>query len=643
MPLLKRNSPLFRRFWMPIGLAVLAAGLIIGLATLARRTSAPTRTRGSDLGSPVAGFSLPDLQGQPVSLSDFPEARAVVLMFTGIDCPIGNLYLPRLVDLSNRYQPKSVTFLAINANAHETRERVATHAGQHQLPFSTLKDTDNRLADTLRVDRVGEVLVLDADRRLRYRGAVDDQYVRGAYKPQPTRVYLEEALNAVLAGQPVPTPLTAVVSCPIERVQPQKPTRQASGPNPEAVAALRRKPSPTPSAPGAVTFAGEIAPLMRKRCQACHRPGEAAPFSLVSYEDARRHGAAIRDVVDQGLMPPWGADPQHGRFANDRSLTEQERALLIAWIDQGMPAGDLALAPPPLEPRQGWTIGDPDLVFEMAEPFDVPTSGQVAIQKYLVPTHLNEDVWVQAAQAMPGDRAVVHHICVFINDPATPELKGKKDWEAKRRERPELVCYAPGDMPCVYPAGVAKKLPAGSVLEIQVHYQPVGVPRFDRSSVGIRLAREPVQKIALTRSASYRDLLLAPGVSNVELKASYTLLEAGQLLSLTPHMHYRGKDFQFEAVFPNGHREILLRVPHYDFDWQDVYRLAEPRFLPQGTRIECVAHFDNSAANPVNPNPSQTVRWGEQSSDEMMIGYFDYCVDLEPPSLPGSRVAGEPR
>ena len=344
--------------------------------------------------------------------------------------------------------------------------------------------------------------------------------------------------------------------------------------------------------------------------------------------DARRHARSIREVIDQGLMPPWGADRHHGMFSNDRSLSDRERAVFLAWVDQGTPAGELSSVPTVREPRQGWTIGAPDLVFEMPEPFDVPTTGPVPIQKFLVPTNLSEDVWVQAAQAMPGDRAVVHHICVFIIDPATAGGSAK-DRETRRRERPELVCYAPGDMTCVYPDGIAKKLPAGSILEIQVHYQPVGVPRFDRSCVGIRLASQPVRQMAVTRSASNRDFVLAAGAADVEVRAAYTLLEDGQLLSLTPHMHYRGRDFRFDAVFPDGRREILLFVPHYDFNWQDVYRLAAPLALPRGTRIECLAHFDNSAGNPVNPDPSREVRWGEQSTDEMMIGYFDYCLDLD--------------
>jgi hypothetical protein len=273
----------------------------------------------------------------------------------------------------------------------------------------------------------------------------------------------------------------------------------------------------------------------------------------------------------------------------------------------------------------------------MPESYDVQAEGQIPVRKFIVPTGFKEDVWVAAAQAMPGDRAVVHHICVFIIDPSVGKV-ASNDRERMRREMPELVCYAPGDMPSVFPPGVAKRIPAGASLEIQVHYQPVGVPRFDRSAVGLRLARGTVERLAQTVGVSNREFVLAPGTANIEIRARYTLTEDGELLSLTPHMHYRGRDFRYELVRPDGRREVLLSVPCYDFNWQNVYRLAEPIPFERGTRIECVAHFDNSRGNPVNPDWRQEVRWGEQSTDEMMIGYFDYCTPLLP-----SRMAGAPR
>jgi peroxiredoxin/mono/diheme cytochrome c family protein len=627
------------RNWKPprvavVALLILAAG--VGTATLWALNHGPSR-RGRGLGAPVADFTLPDTGGRPVRLSDVLHGRsAVVLAFTGTGCPVGNLYMPRLVDLERRYRGRGVAFLAINANAHETVEEIGAHALDHHLTFPTLKDRGNAVADRLRVERVGEVLLLDGGGRLRYRGAVDDQYARGAFKAEPTRAYLAEALDAVLAGRAVTTAETAVVTCPIDRVEPVRRTLRRPDP---AFAALRRKDSPETVEVGPLTYAEHVAPILKAKCQECHRPGEVAPFSLLSFDDARRWAESIYEVVDQGLMPPWHADPRYGHFANDRSLTDRERAVLLAWVEQGAPPGDLDQAPPPAAPNRGWTIGTPDIVLEMPEAFDVPAHGTVPIQKFLVPTNFNEDVWVQAAQALPGDRAVVHHICAFIVDPAAIR-SGSSEPEVRRRERPELVCYAPGDMPSIFPPGVAKRVPAGSYLEIQVHYQPVGVPRFDRSAIGLRLARGPIARMAVTRGAANRDFVIPPH-SAVTLRGSYTLPEDGHLLSLTPHMHYRGRSFRYEAIYPDGRRETLLSVPCYDFNWQNVYRLAEPKFLPRGTRIEGVARFDNTRANPVNPDPSKEVRWGEQSTDEMMIGYFDYCVELPVARLAGGRDEGQ--
>jgi peroxiredoxin/mono/diheme cytochrome c family protein len=617
-----------RRFVAALFLTALAG---TGIALhLDRQAKSRRALRG--VGDPLPGFTLTAIDGSPVRLDAF-RGRPIVIAFAGIDCPVGNLYMPRLVALAQRYRSRGVAFLALYPNAHETPEQIAAHAKEHGLPFPVMKDEANRVADAWRVERIGEAFLLDPSGRLRYRGALDDQYARGAFKPEPTRHYLAEALDAVLADKPVEVAVSSVITCPIERAEPETVRKTLRRPDP-AFARLRRKDSPeTDVDVGPVTYAEHVEPITRARCQGCHRPGEVGPFHLTSYDDYKRRADSIYEVVDQGLMPPWHADPRHGRWANDRSLTDRERATLLAWIEQGTPPGDLASIPPPPVYAAGWTIGQPDLVLEMAEAYDVPATGQIPIQKFRVPTGFSEDVWVQAAQAMPGDRAVVHHICVFVIDPAHARDRGGADWESRAEARPELVCYAPGDMPCVYAPGIAKKVPAGSVLEIQVHYQPIGVARFDRSSVGLVLARGPVRRMAVTRGAANRDFVLPPRTGPIALTSSYTFRDDAHLLSLTPHMHYRGRDFRYEAVFPDGRREVLLSVPYYDFNWQNVYRLAEPLFLPRGTTIECLAHFDNSAANPVNPDPDQTVRWGEQSTDEMMIGYLDFCVDLDQPAM----------
>lgn len=627
-----RTRPLARRAARLAGFAALVA-----IAALVAWRPWASRPPHRHVGERLEDFALRAADGRTLRLQDFRDRKVLVLVFLGIDCPVGNLYAPRLAALEARYRGRGVGFVGVNANAHESAADVAAHAREYGLDFPVLKDDRNALADRLRAERTCEAIVLDADRSIRYHGAIDDQYARGAIRDEPTRSFLSEALDAVLDGRDVATPETTVVACPIERAGPRRKDGGLRRLDP-ALARLRRERA-KPVEVGDVTYARDVAPILRAKCEPCHRPGEVAPFSLLDYDDAQRWAQSIYEVVDEGLMPPWYADPRHGVFANDRSLTDRERSTLLAWVDQDAPAGDPEQLPPPVDYPKGWTIGEPDLIFEMPEPFDVPAEGVVEIQKFRVPTDLSEDTWVQAAQAMPGDRAVVHHICVFVIDPSHRAPKGASR-ELRRDMMPELVCYAPGDMPAVYPPGVAKKVPAGAVLEIQVHYTPIGVPRFDRSSVGLVLAREPVRSLAVTRGVSNRDFVLPPGASDIEVRASYTIPRDGRLLSMTPHMHYRGRDFLYTAIYPDGRREVLLSVPFYDFNWQNVYRLADPKPLPRGTRIECVAHFDNSAKNPVNPDPTRTVRWGEQSSDEMMIGYLDYCVDLpEPVRMAGGRRA----
>lgn len=382
---------------------------------------------------------------------------------------------------------------------------------------------------------------------------------------------------------------------------------------------------------GSVTFTEHVAPILQDRCQGCHRPGQVAPFSLITFDQAVRWKKSIKEVVVDRRMPPWHADPRHGHFANDRGLSAMQRATLIAWVDQGTPLGDSAKSPEPKSFPEGWSIGEPDVIFTMLKPFHVPSEGVLAYQKFRVPTNFSEDMWIQALEAKPGDRRVVHHVCVFLD--------GKAPNEEGRAERPELVCYAPGDMPSVFPLGTAKVIPAGATLVIEVHYTPIGTPRTDQSSVGMIFARGPVQRRAVTKGISNKDLAISPHASNYEVSSSFTFPFDARLLSLSPHMHLRGKDFAYTAVYPDGQEETLLAVPSYDFAWQSVYRLVEPKAMPRGTKIKCLAHFDNSAENPNNPDPGVLVHWGDQTWDEMMIGYIDYDVE-EPRALARKPTSG---
>ncbi|HMF11077.1 MAG TPA: hypothetical protein VKE94_02195, partial [Gemmataceae bacterium] len=347
------------------------------------------------------------------------------------------------------------------------------------------------------------------------------------------------------------------------------------------------------------------------------------PMSLLSYKDALGWAEAIQEVVQERRMPPWHADPKYGHFSNDRSLSKEDRDTLLGWIKQDCPEGDPQDLPPAKQFPQGWSIGKPDVVFSMPDDFTVPAKSDkkgIRYQYFIVDTNFDEDCWVQAAEARPGNRSVVHHILVYVQKPG-------EDGEQKGPDGVGdglLVGFAPGELPAVFAPWTAKKIPKGARLLFQMHYTPNGVEQKDRSSVGLIFAKQPPQYEVFTRAVTQKRLAIPPGANNYEAKCATTFTRAARLFSLLPHMHLRGKDFEYRVVFPDGKSDILLRVSHYDFAWQSNYRFAKPLDLPAGTRIECTAHFDNSADNPNNPDPAKLVRWGEQTWEEMMIGFVDY-------------------
>ncbi|RUL87416.1 redoxin domain-containing protein [Tautonia sociabilis] len=639
-------------------LSALAIAPILAPATLPTAT-ADDEVLGRGIGDRVADFRLPDARtGEEVSLYQFRGKKAAVIVFTGIDCPIGDLYMPRLVRLADRFESEGVVFLAINSNRNQSAGEIAAQAEEFGLPFPVLKDEGNAVADQLLAERTCEVLVLDAKAVLRYRGAIDDQYGLGFAKDAPERHFLADAIEAVLAGRSPETTASSVVGCPIERDQARRSVTDLMDLDIDArvnrlIAAADRIRAPGPQleaawaevAPdadalidqvGPVTYAKEVAPILRARCESCHRPGEVGPFPLTNYEEVSRRTAGIQEVVDLRRMPPWHADPRfpEGRhFANDRSLTPTERAILLSWIEQGAPEGDPADLPPPASYPDGWTIGEPDLVIEMPAPYTVKAEGVERYQRFRVPLNFDRDVWVQAAEARPTDRSVVHHIIGYIIPPGG---------ERGGRDRIHLCGYAPGDMPTVYPPGTAKRIPAGSELLFELHYTPVGKVKVDRSKIGLVLARHPVEREAVTIGIANGRFQIPPGAgpdardeaANYPVRSRFVFPRDAELIAFMPHMHLRGKSFRYEATYADGTSEILLDVPAYDFNWQSYYYLAQPISFRAGERLDCLAHFDNSPNNPVNPDPSSPVSWGDQTWEEMMIGYIDVSFPLPPGDRP---------
>jgi hypothetical protein len=389
-----------------------------------------------------------------------------------------------------------------------------------------------------------------------------------------------------------------------------------------------------PACAASPAFFGDVLGILQNRCQQCHRPGENAPMSFLTYADTRPWAKAIRDSVLTRKMPPWFADPNFGHFANDRSLSQSEMDTLVNWVDGGAPEGNPKDGPPPREWPPGWNIASPDAVFEMPQAFPIPPSGAIEYQYIILPTHLTADKWVDQVEVRPSDRAAVHHAVIYIREPGSPWLTGKPTGAPfalpianSLTTSDILMVYTPGNSFDHWKPGMAKKIKAGSDLILQMHYTAHGQRSADRTRIGVVFAKEPPRQAVLTLQMGNDKFVIPPGEANHRVAVSGTLPNDALLIGLFPHMHLRGKAFEYQIAGPNGRVETLLKVDNYNFNWQIDYRLAEPRLLRAGTRLICAGYFDNSANNPRNPDPSAEVRFGEQSWEEMMIGFFDVAVD----------------
>src|SRR5579884_105736 len=417
----------------------------------------------------AADFRLQDPRNQEiVTLSALCEKnKAVVLVFLGVECPLSNQFVPILADLYKEYNRKGIAFVGINANAQDGRERVAVHARQHNIPFPVVKDTGNTVADQLGARRTPEAFVVDSSITIRYRGRIDDQFGIGFARPgKPTRRDLATALDEILAGKAVSVPRTEVSGCRIGRVA-------------------------QPKADGRITYAKHVSRILQKNCQECHRPGRIGPMALLTFDDALAWSDTIREVINEGRMPPWHADPRYGKFSNDRRLSEEDKETLLAWLDNGTPRGDDKDLPPPRRYPKVWKIGEPDLILQMPKPFEVPAKAADGIdyQYIMVDPGFKEDRWVQAAEIRPGAPAVVHHSVVLVQAGEKLDI----------RATGIVLCgFGPGEMPMELPEGLAKKVPAGAKLVFQMHYTPNGKAQSDQTCVGLVFAKKPPRHRVIT-------------------------------------------------------------------------------------------------------------------------------------------------
>lgn len=429
-----------------------------------------------------------------------------------------------------------------------------------------------------------------------------------------------------------------------------------------------------------ITFSKDIAPIFNAKCAECHRPGESAPFSTLTYQDVRPWAKSIREKVSLKTMPPWHADPHYSVWANDRRLTETEIETIKAWVEQGAKEGNPREMPPAPKFIDGWTIGKPDVIIPMPEDFTLAASGPDEYQYFEVDPGFKEDKYVQMAEARPGNRKIVHHIIAFVRPPSAnpkprPNLskeelaalrakmekespiyrdgflvrtkqdapvcddgcndpKGGKLGRADRGSEMEngqlLAGYAPGMNQAIWEPGTVKKIPAGSKIMFQMHYSKVaGSIQNDRSSIGLIFAKAEPKKLVHTVGISNNAFLIPAGADNHKVTACWVAQNDTRIVNFMPHLHLRGKAVEYKATYPDGKTEILLNIPQYDFNWQTVYYFKEPKLIPKGTRIMVTGYFDNSTRNKFNPDPTKIVRYGEPTYDEMMIGWMDYTADNE--------------
>lgn len=429
------------------------------------------------------------------------------------------------------------------------------------------------------------------------------------------------------------------------------------------------------SADEAPTFTKDVIPILQKRCQGCHRPGDIAPMSLLSYQETRPWAASIRENVLKGTMPPWHADPRYGVFSNDRRLTREEIDTLVRWVEGGAPEGDPGDLPPPVKLEESWTIGRPDAVLSMTEEYTVDPKGQDQYVYFAIPTNFNADRYVQAVEFRPGNRKVVHHALVFLKSKSAP-LRSRSQGDMDHFNRivgfplfkvegdvlrvepaapvhddacglpdggsalpgdvsegpsPLIYSFTPGARGDVLPEGTGIEIPVESELMLQIHYARADTVEKDRSSVGLIFTEERPKQLFHQQWVQNFYFKIPAQVENHQARGCHVLKKDIEVRAILPHMHLRGKDMEIKAFYAGGEVETLLRVPAYDFNWQTTYWLEEPKMLPAGTRLEATAHYDNSGRNAFNPDPKAEVRWGDPTTDEMLIAGVAYTERLPPP------------
>jgi mono/diheme cytochrome c family protein len=552
----------------------------------------------------IPNVEFRDVAGKHHQLGDLTkQKKGLVIAATSTSCPLSRKYFPTLIQLAKEYAADGFGVVLVNSIATDKESEIQEAAAVLGPSGLYVHDSTGELCRDLRLTSTTDVLLVDPARTVVYQGAIDDQYGFGYASAEPRKKFLATAVSEYLKGQPIAIAATESPGCRLGQAAPAK-------------------------AQAAITYHNRISRIVQAHCIECHRDGGVGPFSLETRADLVAHATMLSDVVKRGVMPPWFATASPAGeptpWLDECSLSAADKDDLLAWLAGEAAEGDPQDAPLPIQFDNGWTIGKPDLVAQFPAPVKVQATGFMKYQHVTVDLNLDEDKWVERLEIRPGAPQVVHHVLVFAKAPQTtggprPFEDGISYWGL----------YVPGNNKQVYPRGFARKLPKGSQLRFQLHYTPNGKATEDVTQIGFVFAdRKPEYEVKTAslvntwfeipaRADGYTD------AAKVRLPADSTVL------GFLPHMHLRGKSCKYEAIFADGKRETVLDIPRYDFNWQLIYRYAEPRTFKKGTVLKFSATFDNSANNPANPDPQATVHWGEQTSDEMIVGYIEYFVPVE--------------
>ncbi len=546
----------------------------------------------------IDNFALLDQNGKNHELYYYSDAKAIVLYIQGNGCPIVRNGLSELKKIRDKYQKKGIVFLMLNANLQDNRESIKKEATEFEIDLPILIDETQLIAESLNIARTAEAIVIDPKNwNIFYRGPVDDRLGYESQKQQANRDYLIEALEAKLKNKDLEEKVVAGKGC------------------------LVALPNKSKLASSSISYSVDIAPIIKEKCATCHQEGGIAPFALDSYEQVVGWSSMMREVIRTRRMPPWQADPHYGKFSNDLSLSKEETQKIVHWIEAGTPRGE-GTDTDPLKEVKGqdseWKLGTPDMEIKLNRQA-IPATGVLDYRYDQKRLKLDKDMWASAVEFIPGNRKVLHHILIMVEYPRNvkPPIETEYNWLDG-----VFAVYVPGMDPEIFPFETGRYLPKGTELIFQIHYTTYGRKTSDASRVGIHLTDQKPEKEFLIVGAFNADFSIPPHDKNYKVRASRTFYREVSLYGLFPHMHYRGKSFKYTAKYPDGTQKVLLNVPDYNFNWQRFYLFDDPLVLPAGTRIACEAVFDNSAQNDFNPFPNKRITWGEQSFEEMMIGYM---------------------